>query len=70
MDGVVACTSAGIGADYLDHYRKHGVQATFQGGEEHELTGHSFVAHTNYATTLGRGSTRVSSATPPPPFAH
>lgn len=60
-DVVVDCTPAGIGAGNLDNYREHGVKAIFQGGEKHELTGHSFVAHTNYATTLGRDSTRVVS---------
>ncbi|KAA0973415.1 type II glyceraldehyde-3-phosphate dehydrogenase [Paeniglutamicibacter gangotriensis] len=61
VDIVVDCTPSGVGAENLDLYRKHGVKAIFQGGEKHELTGHSFVAHTNYATALGRDSTRVVS---------
>ena len=61
IDVVVDCTPAGIGAGNLDHYREQGVKAIFQGGEKHELTGHSFVAHTNNATAMGRDSTRVVS---------
>ena len=61
VDVVVDCTPAKIGASNLDHYREHGIKAIFQGGEKHELTGHSFVAHTNYAGALGRDSTRVVS---------
>jgi glyceraldehyde-3-phosphate dehydrogenase (NAD(P)) len=61
VDVVVDCTPAGIGAGNLDHYREHGVKAIFQGGEKHELTGHSFVAHANYATAVGRETTRVVS---------
>jgi glyceraldehyde-3-phosphate dehydrogenase (NAD(P)) len=63
VDVVVDCTPAKIGAGNLDHYREHGVKAIFQGGEKHELTGHSFVAHANYATALGRETTRVVSCT-------
>ncbi len=61
VDVVVDCTPAKIGAGNLDHYREHGVKAIFQGGEKHGLTGHSFVARTNYATAVGRDSTRVVS---------
>jgi glyceraldehyde-3-phosphate dehydrogenase (NAD(P)) len=61
VDVIVDCTPAGIGAANLDHYRKRGVKAVFQGGEKHTLTGHSFVAHANYETALGRDSTRVVS---------
>ncbi|MCY0906401.1 type II glyceraldehyde-3-phosphate dehydrogenase [Arthrobacter sp. H14-L1] len=61
VDVIVDCTPAKIGAGNLDHYREHGVKAIFQGGEKHELTGHSFVAHANYDTALGREATRVVS---------
>lgn len=61
VDVVVDCTPAKIGAGNLDHYREHGVKAIFQGGEKHGLTGHSFVAHANYETAVGRDSTRVVS---------
>ncbi len=61
LDVVVDCTPSGVGADNLAHYREHGVKAIFQGGEKHALTGHSFVAHANFATAVGRDATRVVS---------
>ena len=61
VDVIVDCTPARSGATNLEHYRAHGVRAVFQGGEKHALTGHSFVAHANYATALGRDTTRVVS---------
>ncbi|KMO71301.1 type II glyceraldehyde-3-phosphate dehydrogenase [Mycolicibacterium chlorophenolicum] len=61
VDVVVDCTPAKIGAANLDLYREHRVKAIFQGGEKHALTGHSFVAHANYATAVGRAATRVVS---------
>lgn len=61
IDVIVDCTPAGIGAANLPHYREHGVKAVFQGGEKHDLTGHSFVAHANYASAVGRDATRVVS---------
>jgi len=61
VEVVVDCTPKGIGAKNLEHYREHGVKAVLQGGEKHEVTGHSFVAQANYETALGRGATRVVS---------
>lgn len=61
VDVVVDCTPKGIGAKNLDHYREHGVKSVFQGGEKHSLTGHSFVAQANYASAVGRDTTRVVS---------
>ncbi|HEX6303245.1 MAG TPA: type II glyceraldehyde-3-phosphate dehydrogenase [Anaerolineales bacterium] len=58
---VADCTPKGIGAKNLEHYRELGVKAIFQGGEKHSLTGHSFVAQANYASALGRDTTRVVS---------
>jgi glyceraldehyde-3-phosphate dehydrogenase (NAD(P)) len=58
---VVDCTPKGVGAKNLEHYLEHGVRAVLQGGEKHDLTGHSFVAQVNYATALGREATRVVS---------
>jgi hypothetical protein len=37
------------------------VKFIVEGGEKHEVTGHSFVAEANYETALGRESTRVVS---------
>lgn len=60
-DVIVDCTPKGVGARNLEHYREHGVKAVLQGGEKHEVTGHSFVAQANYESALGREATRVVS---------
>jgi len=61
VDVIADCTPKRFGADNLARYRNAGVRSVFQGGERHELTGHSFVAQANYATAIGRDSTRVVS---------
>lgn len=61
VDVIVDCAPKGNGPENLARYRAADVRAVFQGGEEHELTGHSFVAQVNYATALGRDATRVVS---------
>ena len=61
VDVIVDATPKGIGAQNLAAYRAAGVKAIFQGGEKHELTGHSFVAQANYASALNRDATRVVS---------
>ncbi len=42
-------------------YQQAGVKAIFQGGEEHELTGTSFVAQCNFEQAVGKGMVRVVS---------
>lgn len=61
IDVVVDCTPKKIAAQNKARYKDAGVKAIFQGGEAHELTGHSFVAQANYATALDRDLTRVVS---------
>jgi glyceraldehyde-3-phosphate dehydrogenase (NAD(P)) len=61
VDVVVDCTPKGIGARNLERYQAAGVKAIYQGGEKHSLTNHSFVAQANYASALGRDTTRVVS---------
>jgi len=61
VDVIVDCTPKGIGARNLEHYRRAGVKAIYQGGEPHSLTDHSFVAQVNYESALGRDATRVVS---------
>lgn len=61
VDIIADATPKKIASKNLDLYRGAGVKAIFQGGEKHELTGHSFVAQANYATALGRNATRVVS---------
>ena len=60
-DVVVDTTPKKVAATNLEVYRAAGVKAVFQGGESHATTGHSFVAQANYATALGRDTTRVVS---------
>ncbi len=60
-DVIVDCTPKRIGAKNLERYRSAKVKVVYQGGEEHDLTGHSFVAQANYESTLGRDATRVVS---------
>lgn len=58
---VVDCTPKGIDAKNKPRYQAAGVKFIYQGGAKHELTGHSFVASANYASVIGRDSTRVVS---------
>lgn len=60
-DVVVDCTPKKIAPGNKAVYESAGVKAVFHGGEAHALTGHSFVAQSNYASALGRSSTRVVS---------
>lgn len=60
-DVVVDCTPKGVDARNLPLYNEVGIRAVFQGGAKHELAGHSFVASANYASAVGRRTTRVVS---------
>ena len=60
-DVVVDCTPKGVAAGNAARYRERGIPFIVQGGEKHALTGHSFSAESNYATAVGRESTRVVS---------
>jgi glyceraldehyde-3-phosphate dehydrogenase (NAD(P)) len=61
VDVVADATPKKIAPANLEAYRDAGVKSIFQGGEKHELTGHSFVAQANYSTALGLETTRVVS---------
>ncbi len=61
IDIVVDCTPKKFGAKNVEAYRQAGVKFIVEGGEEHTVAGHSFVAEANYATALGRPSTRIVS---------
>ncbi|MFZ5875463.1 MAG: type II glyceraldehyde-3-phosphate dehydrogenase [Nitrospirota bacterium] len=61
VDVVVDCTPKKIAKANKARYERAVVKAIFQGGESHDLTGHSFVAQANYETALGRQTTRVVS---------
>jgi glyceraldehyde-3-phosphate dehydrogenase (NAD(P)) len=58
---VVDCTPKRVAARNVEAYRRRGIKFIVQGGEKHEVTGHSFVADANYAEAVGRESTRVVS---------
>ena len=60
-DLVVDCTPKKIAAVNVAIYRQRGIKFVVQGGEKHEVTGHSFVAEASYASALNRDSTRVVS---------
>ncbi len=60
-DVIADATPKQVAAANLARYRAAGLKSIFQGGEKHSLTGHSFVAQANYATALGRDTTRVVS---------
>ena len=60
VDVVIDATPE-LGAEYKPVYEMAGVKALFQGGEEHELTGSSFVAQCNFDSVRGRNMTRVVS---------
>lgn len=61
VDVMVDCTPKGVGAANAEIYRKAGRAFIVQGGEKHNVTGHSFVAESSYATAFRRSSTRVVS---------
>jgi glyceraldehyde-3-phosphate dehydrogenase (NAD(P)+) (phosphorylating) len=60
-DVVVDCTPKRVAAGNVELYRRWGIKFILQGGEKHAATGHSFVAESNYASAVGRDSTRVVS---------
>lgn len=61
VDVVVDCTPKRVAARNVELYRHYGLKFILQGGEKHEVTGHSFVAEASYAGAIGRESTRVVS---------
>lgn len=61
VDVVVDCTPRKFGAMNAEKYRRAGVKFILEGGEEHAVTGHSFVAEANYASAVGRQCTRIVS---------
>ncbi|WP_206456440.1 type II glyceraldehyde-3-phosphate dehydrogenase [Aurantimonas marina] len=60
-DVVVDCTPKRVAAKNVERYRERRIKFIVQGGEKHEVTGHSFVAEASYATAIAREATRVVS---------
>ena len=61
VDVVVDCTPKKIAAGNVPIYHALGRKFILQGGERHDITGHSFVAEANFDTAVGRDATRVVS---------
>src|SRR3989337_2909208 len=61
IDVIADATPKKVASANLEKYRAARVKSVLQGGEKHSLTGHSFVAQANYASALGRDTTRVVS---------
>jgi glyceraldehyde-3-phosphate dehydrogenase (NAD(P)) len=61
VDIVVDCTPKNVAAKNVERYRGRNLKFIVEGGEKHSVTGHSFVAECNYASAIGRDSTRVVS---------
>ncbi|HBL93776.1 MAG TPA: type II glyceraldehyde-3-phosphate dehydrogenase [Hyphomonas sp.] len=60
-DIVIDCTPKHIAAGNVALYRDRGLRFIVQGGEPHNLAGHSFVAEASFAGAIGRPATRVVS---------
>lgn len=60
-DVVVDCTPKNIGARNAETYRRIGRRFIVQGGEKHDVTGHSFVAEASFDTAFQKPATRVVS---------
>ncbi|MEA1945598.1 MAG: type II glyceraldehyde-3-phosphate dehydrogenase [Euryarchaeota archaeon] len=60
-DVVVDCTPSKVGARNKSLYDSANIKAIWQGGEEHELAGISFNAHSNYDEAFGCDYARVVS---------
>ena len=61
VDVIADATPKKVASANFEKYKVARLKSIFQGGEKHELTGHSFVAQANYATAIGRNATRVVS---------
>lgn len=61
VDVMVDASPEGKGEENIKLYEGAGVKAIFQGGEEHAISGMSFVAQCNYEDAVGRRFVRVVS---------
>ncbi len=61
VDVMVDCAPEDKGAENKPLYQAAKVKAIFQGGEEHEVAGTSFVAQCNFEKALGKSMVRVVS---------
>lgn len=61
VDVIVDATPDDVGATHKPIYEQASVGAVFEGGEEHSLTGTSFVAQVNFEEAAGKRMVRVVS---------
>ncbi len=61
VDLIVDATPGGVGAKNKEIYRRYGVKAVFQGGEEAEVADMTFNAVVNYEEAIGKDYVRVPS---------
>ena len=61
VDVIVDCTPKKVAAQNRPRYERAGVKVIWQGGEQHDIAGYSFVAQVNYAGAVGRQAARVVS---------
>ena len=60
-DIIVDATPEGMGRKNIETYRKNGLKAIFQGGEDHEIAQASFNAYSNFMDSWGKDYVRVVS---------
>ncbi len=60
-DIVVDCTPKRVAAKNVPIYKERKLKFIVQGGEAHEVAGHSFVAEATYESAFGKDATRVVS---------
>ncbi|HLS30335.1 MAG TPA: type II glyceraldehyde-3-phosphate dehydrogenase [Flavobacteriaceae bacterium] len=60
-DLVVDCTPKKIAAKNVKIYKEQNIKFILHGGENHETTGHSFGAESNYTSAINLNATRVVS---------
>ena len=60
-DIVVDCTPKRVAAKNVPIYKERKLKFIVQGGEAHEVAGHSFVAEATYESAIGKDATRVVS---------
>lgn len=60
-DIIVDCTPKKIAAQNIEQYKESNLKFILQGGEKHEITGHSFSAENNYDSAINLDATRVVS---------
>ena len=60
-DIVVDCTPKRVAAKNVPLYKERKLKFIVQGGEAHEVAGHSFVAEATYKNAFGKDATRVVS---------